>query len=188
MKQWLPAGDGALAEAAREIQAGGTPVREHLRDSVQPAGGGSAAATADAAEPAALSADEELARQRMKQWMPAGGDALAAAAREIQAQGSAADQPAGQAQAAGEDAAEEQADDGHVRPLLCTSALRTANADVGHGCCSSSELKVKSKAGQCNQARHVHARRVLQKAFFGGAQPVTDARGVGPALSTARRH
>ena len=28
--------------------------------------------------------DEELARQRMKQWLPAGGDALAEAAREIQ--------------------------------------------------------------------------------------------------------
>ncbi len=122
MQQWLPASGDALAAAAREIQAGGTPVREHLQNSVQTAVGGTPArqpaAAADVAEPAALSADEELAAQRMKQWMPAGSDALAAAAREIQAQGSAADEAAARVQTASETAAEEPADDEHVRPVV----------------------------------------------------------------------
>ena len=104
------------------MQAGGTPVREHLQNSVQTAVGATPAqqpaATADVADSAPLSADEELARQRMKQWMPAGGDALAAAAREIQAQGSAADEPIAQEQAASGEATEEPADDEHVRPFV----------------------------------------------------------------------
>ena len=122
MQQWLPTGGDALAAAAREIQAGGTPVREHLQNSVQTAVGATPAqqptVAADVAEPVALSADEELAAQRMKQWMPAGSDALAAAAREIQAEGLAADEAAAQQQAAGETAVEEPADDEHVRPAV----------------------------------------------------------------------
>ena len=160
MKQWLPAGDDALAAAAREIQAGGTPVREHLQNSVQTAVGGTPAgqpaAAADVAEPAALSADEELAAQRMKQWMPAGGDALAAAAREIQAQGAAADeafareQAAGRELAAGETGAEEPADEEHVRLAVHDQGQPLG---WGHGCSHQGWMLPKTRGVMCRQAR-----------------------------------